>query len=167
LRPAAERVSAATGVRLREGEHVKTEARSRRVVAVGALVAVAGFQSTAMGSRSDSRQSAPRVATVALTTTQEFRVALVATRLRGASPPTAEVRVGLARRIGGSWREFGERRLGETYFWNTVSRPHAICRLEIDTVGSRRGSGSRVTVQLLLTPSVGCGRVYRFPLPTR
>jgi Arylmalonate decarboxylase len=56
--------------------------------------------------------------------TQEFRVAVVATRLSGGSPPTAEVRVGFARRVRGRWREFDERRLGERYFWNTVSGPH-------------------------------------------
>jgi hypothetical protein len=127
----------------------------------------AGSQSTATGSRSAARQSAPRTATVAVVTTREFRVAVIATRLSGASPPTAEVRVGLARRIGNSWREFGERRLDATYFWNTVSRPHAICRLAIETVGTRRAAGSQATVQLLLTPSVGCGRTYRISLPTR
>jgi hypothetical protein len=77
------------------------------------------------------------------------------------------VRVGLARRVQRGWREFDERRLGERYFWNVVSRPHAICRLQIETVGTRRRPGSRVTVQLFLSLSVGCGRVYRIPLPTR
>jgi hypothetical protein len=147
------------------------ELKSRRVLAVAALasslVALAGPQSTAMGSRSGASQSAPRTATVAVVTTQEFRVAVVATRLSGASPPTAEVRVGFARRAGGSWREFDEQRLRERYFWNTGSRPHAICRLEIATVGTRRLPGSQVIVQLLLSPSVGCGRMYRIPLPTR
>ena len=142
-----------------------------RLVAVAALVSslvvLAGSQSTAMGSRSGAPQTVPRTATVAVVATQEFRVAVVATRLRGASPPTAEVRVGFARRVGGSWREFDEQRLRERYFWNTVSRPHAVCRLEIATVGTRSSPGSRVTVQLLLSPSVGCGRVHRFPLPTR
>ena len=145
--------------------------RSQRLVAVAALVsslvALAGSQSTAKGSRSDAPQTAPRTATVAAVTTQEFRVAVVATRLNGASPPTAEVRVGFARRVGSSWREFDEQRLRERYFWNTVSRPHALCRLEVTTAGTRSSPASRVTVQLLLSPSVGCGRIHRFPLPSR
>jgi hypothetical protein len=95
------------------------------------------------------------------------RVAVVATRLSGASPPTAEVRVELARRVGSSSQEFDEQRLREGYFWNTVSRPQALCRLEITTVGTRHTPGSRVSVQLLLSPSVGYGRMYRFALPTR
>jgi hypothetical protein len=151
-------------------EHVK-ELKSRRPVVVAALaislVATAGSRSTAIGSPGGTLQSAPRTATVDVMTTREFRVAVVATRLSGASPPTAEVRVGLARRVGSRWQEFDEQRLRERYFWNTVSRPHALCRLEITTVGARHTPGSRVSVQLLLSPSVGCGRMYRFALPTR
>src|SRR4029450_5678497 len=72
-------------------------------------------------------------------------------------PVTAKMRVGVARRVGGSWREFAERRLGEQYFWKTVSRPHAICRLAIETVGTRRRPGSRVIVRLLLSPRSAAG----------
>ena len=96
--------------------------------------------------------------------TQEFRVAVVAKRLDGGSTPTAEVTVGPARRVGGSWREFGAQRLRETYFWHTLSGPRAICRLEINTAGTRAASGPHVTVRLLLSPSVGCGRMYRVSL---
>jgi hypothetical protein len=122
---------------------------------------------TAAGSPSGVRQSGSRTATVAVVTTQEFRVAVVARQVSGGSTPTAEMRVGVARRVGGRWREFAERRLGEQYFWKTVSRPHAICRLAIETVGTRRRPGSRVIVRLLLSPSIGCGRAYSIPLPTR
>jgi hypothetical protein len=137
------------------------------LIVIASLVAVVESQATSGASPRVASQSPRRTATVAVVTTTEFRVAVVATRLNGASPPTAEVRVGLARRVQGNWREFGERRLGERYFWNVLSRPHAICRLEIETVGTRRSSGSQLTVQLLLSPSVGCGRIYRVPLPTR
>jgi hypothetical protein len=138
--------------------------RPRRIVAC-AWIALTVFgvfsHSNAIGSRSD----VPRKATVAIVTTKEFRVAVVAIRLSGV-PPTADLRVGLARRAGGRWREVAEHRLGERYFWNTVSHPHAVCRLEIVTVGTRHSPRSRVIVQLLLSPSLGCGRIYRIPLPT-
>jgi hypothetical protein len=147
------------------------ELNSRSLVAVAALasslVALAGSQATAMGSRTGAPQRATRTATVAVVTTQEVRVAVVATRVSGASPAIAEVRVGFARRVGASWREFDEQRLRESYFWNTVSRPHSVCRLQIATVGTRRSPRSQLTVQLLLSPSVGCGRIHRFRLPTR
>jgi hypothetical protein len=116
-------------------------------------------QATALGTGGGTA----RTATVGVVTTREFRAAVVATRLSGGSTPTAEVRVGLARRVAGSWRELGERRLGETYFWNTVSGPRAVCRLEIATAGTRPSFEPHVTVALLLTPSLGCGRTFRIP----
>jgi hypothetical protein len=142
---------------------------TRRLLATAALTLLVGLavsQTAGVSSRSEMRQQ-PRIANVGVITTHDFRVAVVARRLAGGSTPAAEVRVGLARRIQGSWRELPERKLGETYFWNTVSDAHAICRLQIETVGTRRRPGSQVTVQLLLSPSLGCGRVYRLPLPTR
>jgi hypothetical protein len=157
--------------RARKGECVKRELTPRMLVAVAALTSslavVAVSQPGAAALQSRARQSSSRTATVAVVTTQEFRVAVVATQMAGASTPTAEVRVGIARRVGRSWREFVERRLDETFFWNTLSRPHAICRLTIETVGVRRRPGSQLTVRLLLSPSVGCGRTYRISLPTR
>jgi hypothetical protein len=131
------------------------------------LAALVAQPPSAAGSPSGVRQSVPRTATVVVVTSQEFRVAVIARQVSGGSTPTAEVRVGVARRVGGSWREFAERRLGEEYFWKTVSRPHAICRLAIETVGTRRRPGSQVTVRLLISPSIGCGRTYTLPLPTR
>jgi hypothetical protein len=136
------------------------------MVALTLLVGLAVSQSTAVSSRSGTRQRA-RITNVGVITTHDFRVAVVARRLAGGSTPTAEVRVGLARRVQATWRELPERKLGETYFWNTVSGAHAICRLEIESVGARHRPASQVTVQLLLSPSVGCASVYRIPLPTR
>jgi hypothetical protein len=122
------------------------------------LATVAAFQTTA--------SSAEKVATIGAITTKDFRVAVVATRLAGA-PPTADVRVGMARRVGSSWRELGERRLPGTYFWHTMSGPRPVCRLQVTTAG--RGGSFRpfVVVQLLQSPSLGCGRAYRFPLVAR
>jgi hypothetical protein len=145
---------------------VKKQRTDRRWASLSALaslaVALVAQAPTDAGSPSGVRESVSRTATVAVVTTQEFRVAVVARRVTGGPAPTAEVRVALARRVGGSWREFAERRLGETYFWKTVSRPHAVCRLAIETAGTKR-----VTVRLLLSPSIGCGRTYGIPLPTR
>jgi hypothetical protein len=131
------------------------------VAAVGAsLLAVLTLGSTS----AESQPGSPRIATVAVVTTKDFRVAILAKRLTGGSAPTAEVRVGLARRVGGGWRELGERRLGETYFWHAVSAPRAVCRLAIATTGARSSFQPYVTVRLLLSPSLGCGRPYRIPL---
>jgi len=75
------------------------------------------------------------------------------------------VRVGLARRVDGGWREVDELRLDETDFWRTVSGPRALCLLALGTAGTQRSFRPYLTVQVLLSPSLGCGRAYRIPLP--
>lgn len=108
-----------------------------------------------------------RSATVAALTTRDFRIAVVARRLDGGGTPAAEVRVGLARRAGRSWQELRESRLGETFFWQTVTGPRAVCRLAMATTGSSPSFDPYVTVRLLVSPSLGCSRTYRLPLPRR
>lgn len=137
-----------------------------RIVVMVVLVAMLGGVA-ASESRSATPSSAQRVVTVGEVTTKDYRAVVVAHRL-GGSPPTAEVRVGSARRVGGRWRELGEKRLDETYFWNSVTGPGAVCRLEIETVApGRRSFKPAVTVRLLQSPSLGCGDTYRIPLVSR
>lgn len=135
------------------------------VVVASALLTAVAIQQTAAASQRDSSATAQRVATVGVVTTKDFRAVVVAERVSGESPPTAHVSVGYAWRIGGSWRELGEKRLGESYFWNSVTGPRAVCRLEIETVApGQRSFRPAVTVRLLQSPSLGCGETYRIPL---
>jgi hypothetical protein len=114
------------------------------------------------------QSGAARVASVATVETRDFRVAVVAYRVSGGAAPTAEVRLAIAQRVaGGGWRERGEKRLKETYFWRTVSGPRSVCKLEIATPGTLTSVRPHLTLQLLLSPSLGCGRAHRFPLPSR
>ncbi len=133
------------------------------VVAVS-VVALVAVQPNAARARGETHATAPRIVSVAVLTTRDFRVAVVAKRLNGGVTPTAEVRFAVARRVRSGWRETGETRLRETYFWHTVTGPRAVCRLEIATAGLRGSFRPRVTVQLVLSPSLGCGRTYRVPL---
>lgn len=134
------------------------------VVALAATsIVLATLQSSAAASPSDAHSSGQSFANVGVITTKDFRVAVVAQRMSG-SPPTAEVRVGFARRVSGRWRELGEKLLDETYFWRTVTGPRAVCRLEIETAGPGGRARPYVTVRLLLSPSLGCGDTYRIPL---
>jgi hypothetical protein len=146
---------------------MKRESRSLRLGSIAtlavSLVALAALP-TAAGSRDTTQQSAKQFATVGVVTTLDFRAAVVAQRLSGGSMPTAEVRVGLARRVGARWRELGEKRLDETFFWRPVTGPRAVCRLEIETAGPATSFRPTVTVRLLQSPSLGCGRTYRIPL---
>lgn len=135
------------------------------VVAAGAALVAALPVATGAPRQSDAR--AARVTSIATLTTRDFRVAVVARRLNGGATPTAEVRVRLAQRAGGRWRDLGERRLDDSYFWHVVRGPRAVCRLAIATAGARSSFRPYVTLQLLVSPSLGCGRAYRLPLAAR
>ena len=142
--------------------------KPRWAIALAAVVVLlAMLHSSAAASRGEVQASAQRRGTVGLITTVDFRVAVVAERLSGESPPTAEVSVGFARRVGGRWRELGEKRLDETYFWRTVTGQRAVCRLEIETAGPGGRARPYVTVRILQSPSLGCGPTYRIPLASR
>jgi hypothetical protein len=137
-------------------------------VLAASLLALMLLVPAAGGAMTRMQSAAPRVASVATVETRDFRVAVVAYRVSGGAAPTAEVRLAIAQRsAGGGWRERGERRLEETYFWRTVSGPRSVCKLEIATPATLSSVRPHVTVQLLLSPSLGCGRAHRFPLPSR
>lgn len=99
--------------------------------------------------------------TIATATSGQVRVALVAHELPGA-PPTARVTVTTYRRSQGRWLRVAGSRLRGTYFWRVVRAPHALCRLQLAAAGTPR---PHVTVQLLVTPSIGCGQRQVLALP--
>jgi hypothetical protein len=138
------------------------------IALLAALVVLLAIpHSSAAASSGEMQSSAQRPSIVGVITTVDFRVVVVAERLSRESPPTAEVRVGFARRVGGRWRELGEKQLRETYFWRTVTGQRAVCRLEIETAGPGGRSRPYVTVRILQSPSLGCGPTYRIPLVSR
>jgi hypothetical protein len=133
--------------------------RKRRLpIALGlpAVLTAAALVAAPAGARDVSSTAATR--TLATATTTDFRVVLVATNLGGgggAPPARVTVRT-FERRAAGGWRPTAERRLPGTYFWKTITGPRAVCRLEI-TTGGGLGKQPRVVVQLLQSPSLGCG----------
>jgi hypothetical protein len=92
----------------------------------------------------------------------DYRVVVTAQRTSAGSAPTARVDATTYRRSHGTWRRLGTRRLAGTFFWKVVSSPHAVCELAIATTGGR--ATPRATVQLLVSPSLGCGHAYRIGL---
>ena len=129
----------------------------RFAVGVAAVVAAAA----ASGSAAPSGAAVARIATA---TTTDFRVVLTAEKRGGGGAPTAVVRLTSEQRIDDRWRRTGAHRLNGTYFWNTVTGPRAVCRLELKTTGASMKPRPRVIVQLLLTPSLGCGRTHQYGL---
>jgi hypothetical protein len=99
--------------------------------------------------------------TIATATSGQVRVTLVAHELAGA-PPTARVTVTTYRRAQGRWLRVANSRLRGTYFGRVVRAPHALCRLQLATAGAAH---PHVTVQLLVTPSIGCGQRQVLALP--
>jgi hypothetical protein len=140
--------------------------RALAALALGLVLTAAILLPAAAGARTETH-AAKRLASIATLTTPDYRVALVAERVRAGATPTADVRLAVAQRVGGSWRERGERRLEETYFWKTVTGPRAVCRLELATATTRSGTRPHVTVRLLQSPSLGCGPTHRLSLPSR
>jgi hypothetical protein len=137
----------------------------RTIVLASVSVAMAATPLADARAKTEKRATSSRAVSIATVTTHGFRVAVVATRLTGGATPTADARVAIAQRIAGGWREKGETRLKETYFWRTVTGPRAICKLELATAGSPQSP--YVAIRLLQSPSLGCGRTHRIPLPAR
>jgi len=123
-----------------------------------ALVLTAALALTVAASASAAR-------TIGTATTTDYRVVLTASKGRPAGgAPSATVRVRLYERSGDGWKSFASRRVPGTYFWNTVTAGHAVCRLDVRTAGDAPGFRAVAVVQLLVTPSVGCGRAHSYPL---
>jgi hypothetical protein len=127
-----------------------------RFVAV-AFVLVAALVTAALATaRSDRASSGVR--TIASSTTRDHRVVVRAANLGGGGgAPAAEVTVRTFRQSRGAWQRTAERRLAGTYFWKTITGPLAVCRLEIRTAAARPGFRPHAVVQLLRSPSLGCG----------
>ena len=107
--------------------------------------------------------AAPRVApvptTIATLSSLDYRAVLTAQRESSGAAPTAAVRLVIYSRAGGEWHRAATHRLSGTFFWKTVTAPHGICEIDLRTTGT-----PRLAVQLLESPSVGCGRTQTFAL---
>jgi hypothetical protein len=95
--------------------------------------------------------------TIGTVAAADVRASLVATRTGRGAAPTARVTVRADRLVDGRWRRLPARRLAGTYFWKTVTGPAVLCRLELATAGLGR-TKPHLVVQLLVTPSLGCGK---------
>ncbi|HVV57947.1 MAG TPA: hypothetical protein VHC45_06250 [Gaiellaceae bacterium] len=104
-----------------------------------------------------SLQAAAATKTIGSVSAVDVRAKLVATRSGGGAAPTARVSVQADELVAGRWRHVPAHRLAGTYFWNTVTGPAAICHLDLVTAGLGRAK-PHLRVQLLVSPSLGCGK---------
>jgi hypothetical protein len=136
----------------------------RQIAFVSALLAAAGLLSmAAAGSATGASQPAQRQ--LATATLSEFRVVVTATRDPG-HPPLATVTAAGYRRPGGRWQLIATRRIGKAsgWFWFSVET----CSLTTTQLKNNTASASpsvvtsdSIKVSLLVTPAIGCSRIYR------
>ncbi len=130
--------------------------RVRRVAVAGVVVLAGLLVAYVSSSPAGSHAGAAASRTIGTASTSDFRIVVTATKLGGGSAPEARATVTTSRKAVAGWRRIGVDRLAGTYFWKTVTAPRAVCRLELRTTGSAT-SRPRALVQLLQTPSLGCG----------
>jgi hypothetical protein len=98
---------------------------------------------------------------IASSTAHELRFNIVAKETSGGSAPTASVYVMAYDHTSGSWRRLDWMHLGAkgSYFWDTVTGPHAIKDFSITNSDPRGGS-----VRVLVSPALGFSPTYHFQL---
>ena len=106
-------------------------------------------------------------ARIAELSTTDLRAVVTATRRGNETPPTAQVIVTTFKRATGGWSRTGKHALPGTYFWNTVTGPNAVCRLDLRGGSQAPTKRPRLVIQLLTTPSIGCGSVHHLILEDR
>jgi Flp pilus assembly protein CpaB len=132
--------------------------RRSRLAAAGLVVSTALLAAYTSSSPARSEPVASVAKRIASASTTDFRVVVTATNLGGGGEaPAASVTVRTFERAGGAWRRTSERRLAGTYFWKTITGPLAVCRLELRTTAATPAFRPRAIVQLLRSPSLGCG----------
>lgn len=139
--------------------------KARIAAAVAGLMLMLGAPiASATDTRYTSSASQTRLADMR---TADFRVVVSATKSGSGRAPTAKAAVATFHRSDGRWLRTGRHVLRGSYFWHTLSGPNAICRLDLQTAAARANERPHVTVQLLMTPSLGCARAYDFVLAAR
>jgi hypothetical protein len=95
--------------------------------------------------------AAPPSKAVATVSNAHYRAVVRAAKTSGGAAPTAAASLVVYSRSHGSWRRTRTQSLPGTYFWKTLTAPHAVCRLHL--------ASAKLSVSLLVTPSLGCAPV--------
>lgn len=100
-------------------------------------------------------------AVVAESTADGFRVTLVAiNEMDDPNAPSATVKISAFQLDDGSWERLGDAlTVGSRggFFWNVITGPQAIRDFSVSN-----DAPERVTVSLLITPSIGFSELFRF-----
>jgi len=88
--------------------------------------------------------------TIVVVTHGSMRAVVAAHKTSGGQAPTAAITVTVYRVDRHAWHRTRNHRLTSTFFWRTVTAPHALCRLEL--------AGTRLSISVLISPSIGCSK---------
>jgi hypothetical protein len=135
----------------------KKKRRSIRfaVAAAAGLVAltVYALQPAASSTATDQK-------VIAASTSNGFRVSVTAYEGGDSGMPTATVKIAAFERRNGAWAQLGSAlRIGarDGWFWYVVTSPHTVKDFCVST-----DVPERVSIRLLITPSIGWSALYRF-----
>lgn len=136
----------------------------RRIAVAAALVTAVGLL-TPVAVASARGASQPQRRQLAVAALSDFKLVVTAVRERG-HPFLATVTVAGFRRAGSGWKLIATKRIGKAsgWFWHSVQ----VCSLNTTQLKNNTVSPSpavvrfdSVRVSLLITPSIGCSRIYR------
>jgi hypothetical protein len=135
----------------------KKKSRALRWAAVAAVGLVAltvyALQPAASSTATDQK-------VIAASTSNGFRVSVTAYKGGDSEAPAATVKIAAFERVNGAWAQLGSSlRIGsrDGWFWYVVTSPHTVKDFSVST-----DVPERVTIRLLITPSIGWSDLYRF-----
>jgi hypothetical protein len=151
------------GTRIRRA--MRSVGRRLRVIALTGSVAGAVLATVALGTSAQASTGATQtrgIATIAQLTSGGLRATMTAYQTSGGQVPTATVWVAAYHRSDGTWVRYGRplvvgRRSG--WFWKVVTDRCGVEQFSAVTGGPRP---LRLTVRLLVSPTIGPSAPFRF-----
>ena len=149
----------------RIGRAMRSASRRLTVIALTGSLAGAVFATVALGTSAQASTGASQtrgIATIAQLTSGGLRATMTAFQTSGGQVPTATVWVAAYHRSDGTWVRYGRplvvgRRSG--WFWNVVT---GRCGVEQFSAVTGGPSPLRLTVRLLVSPTIGASAPFRF-----
>jgi hypothetical protein len=149
----------------RIGRAMRSAGRRLTVIALTGSLAGAVLAAVTLGMSAQASTGATQVGrsqTIAQLTSDGLRATLTAWQASGGTAPAATVRVAAYHRLDGKWVEYGRpllvgKRAG--WFWDVVTGRFGVEQFSVSTGGLHP---LRLTVRLLVSPSIGPSAPFRF-----
>ena len=151
------------GTRIRRA--MRSAGRRLRVIALTGSIGGAVLATVVLGTGAQASTGAAQLGrseTIAQLTADGLRATMTAHETSAGRAPTATVQVAAYHRVNGTWVRYGRplvvgRRSG--WFWNVVTGRFGVEQFSAVTGGP---SPLRLTVRLLVSPTIGASAPFRF-----